>query len=32
LGWIIDPIVKNLPRESLLNTLKATRQALTLSP
>jgi hypothetical protein len=29
LGWIIDPIVKNLPRESLLNTLKATRQALT---
>jgi hypothetical protein len=28
LGWIIDPIVKNLPRESLVNTLKATRQAL----
>ncbi|HEY4960317.1 MAG TPA: hypothetical protein VII29_05630 [Terriglobales bacterium] len=29
LGWVIEPIVKNLPRESLVNTLKATRQALT---
>jgi len=31
LGWIIEPIVKNLPRESLINTLKDTRQALTAS-
>jgi hypothetical protein len=29
LGWIIEPIIKNLPKESLVNTLKATRQALT---
>lgn len=29
LGWVIEPIVKNLPRESLVNTLKATREALT---
>ena len=29
LGWIIEPIVKKLPRESLMNTLRATRQALT---
>ena len=28
LGFIIEPIIKNLPRESLVNTLKATRQAL----
>lgn len=28
LGLILAPIVKNLPRESLINTLKATRQAL----
>jgi hypothetical protein len=28
LGLILEPIVKNLPRESLINTLKATRQAL----
>jgi len=28
LGFIISPIIKNLPRESLINTLKATRQAL----
>lgn len=27
LGWIIEPIIKNLPRESLVNTLKATRRA-----
>ena len=31
LGWIIEPIVKNLPRESLVKTLKDTRQALTVS-
>ena len=28
LGFIIEPIVKNLPRESLVNTLTATRRAL----
>jgi hypothetical protein len=28
LGWIIEPIIKNLPRESLVNTLKATRNAI----
>ena len=28
LGWIIEPIIQNLPRESLVNTLRATRQAL----
>jgi hypothetical protein len=28
LGFIIEPIVKNLPKESLVNTLKATREAL----
>jgi hypothetical protein len=28
LGWIIEPIIKNLPREALINTLKATRDAL----
>jgi hypothetical protein len=28
LGWIIEPIIKNLPRESLVNTLKATQKAL----
>ena len=28
LGFVIEPIIKNLPRESLVNTLKATRQAL----
>ncbi len=28
LGWIIEPIIQKLPRESLINTLKATRQAL----
>jgi hypothetical protein len=31
LGWIIEPVIKSLPRESLVNTLKATRQALTTS-
>jgi len=28
LGLIIEPIIKNLPRESLVNTLKATRRVL----
>jgi hypothetical protein len=28
LGWIIEPIVGKLPKESLINTLKATRQGL----
>jgi hypothetical protein len=28
LGWIIDPIVKKLPKESLVSTLEATRKAL----
>ena len=29
LGWMIEPIIQNLPRESLINTLEATRRALT---
>jgi hypothetical protein len=29
LGWLIEPIIQKLPRESLINTLEATRQALT---
>jgi len=29
LGWLINPIIRTLPRESLTNTLKETRQALT---
>jgi hypothetical protein len=28
LGWVIEPIIQNLPKESLLHTLEATRQAL----
>jgi len=28
LGWLINPIIRSLPRESLANTLKETRQAL----
>ncbi len=32
LGWIIEPIVRKLPRESLVNTLKATRDALKPAP
>ena len=28
LGWLVTPIVRSLPRESLANTLKATRDAL----
>ena len=27
LGWIIEPIIHRLPRESLINTLRATRDA-----
>jgi hypothetical protein len=29
LGFVIEPIIKNLPRESLVNTLRATKRALT---
>ncbi len=32
LGWIIEPIVRKLPRESLINTLRATRDALKPAP
>ena len=28
LGWVIEPIIQNLPRESLISTLEATRRAL----
>ena len=28
LGWLIEPIIRNLPRESLENTLRATRKVL----
>jgi hypothetical protein len=28
LGWIIEPIIQKLPKESLINTLESTRQAL----
>jgi hypothetical protein len=28
LGWVIEPIIQKLPKESLINTLRATRQAL----
>ena len=28
LGWLIEPIIRSLPRESLANTLRATRDAL----
>jgi hypothetical protein len=28
LGWIIEPIIQKLPKESLINTLEATRQGL----
>ena len=30
LAWIIEPIIRKLPRESLIHTLRATRQALIL--
>ncbi|HLI64066.1 MAG TPA: hypothetical protein VKV05_11745 [Terriglobales bacterium] len=28
LGWIIEPIIRKLPQESLVHTLAATREAL----
>ena len=28
LGWLIQPIIQSLPRESLANTLRETREAL----
>jgi hypothetical protein len=28
LGWLVDPIIRNLPKDSLENTLKATRASL----
>ena len=28
LGWIVEPIIKNLPRNSLRNPLESTRTAL----
>jgi len=28
MGWMIEPIIQNLPREALVNTLEATRQGL----
>jgi hypothetical protein len=31
LGWIIEPIVRKLPQESLIHTLEATRKALAAS-
>jgi hypothetical protein len=27
LGWLINPVIRNLPRESLANTMRATRDA-----
>ena len=32
LGWAIEPIIQQLPKESLFNTLEATRQALHRGP
>ncbi len=32
LGWVIEPIIQKLPKESLINTLEATRQALHANP
>jgi hypothetical protein len=32
LGWIIDPIVRKLPQESLIHTLECTRRALSDTP
>ena len=32
LGWAIEPIIEKLPKESLINTLEATRQALHRKP
>jgi hypothetical protein len=28
LGWLIEPIVRQLPAESLVNTLRSTRNAM----
>jgi hypothetical protein len=28
LGWLVNPIIRSLPRESLANTLRATRDAM----
>jgi hypothetical protein len=28
MGWAIEPIMEKLPKDSLVNTLEATRQAL----
>ena len=28
LGWMIEPIIRDLPRESLVNTLQKTKEAL----
>jgi hypothetical protein len=28
LGWLIEPIIRDLPKESLMRTLEGTRQAL----
>jgi hypothetical protein len=28
MGWMIEPVVQKLPKESLIRTLEATRQAL----
>jgi hypothetical protein len=32
LGWIIEPIIQKLPKESLIKTLESTRQALRAKP
>ncbi len=32
LGWLIEPIIRNLPRESLENTLRSTRDAIVNRP
>jgi hypothetical protein len=32
LGWLIEPIVRQLPAESLVNTLRATRNAIGAHP
>jgi hypothetical protein len=28
LGWVVEPIIRKLPKESLIHTLSATREAL----
>jgi hypothetical protein len=32
LGWLIEPIIRTLPRESLVNTLNSTRNAIRATP